>query len=609
MSIIKRLSEVTINKIAAGEVIERPSAALKEIIENAIDAGSQNIEILLQEAGKNLILVSDDGCGMTKEDLEIAIERHTTSKLDESDIMKIENFGFRGEALPSIGSVSRLSIISSKDGVLSHKVTIEGGYKKNIEKTLSSKGTTVEIRDLFFATPARLKFLRSDKQELSSCKEVVKKIAISYPEISFKLKSDDKIIINYTSKKNRKDRILEILGEDFVNNSSQVSFINNELKITGIVSLPTYHKGTSEDQYLFINNRPVKDKLLIVAVKIAYQDFIERGRHPMVVLFLDIDARNVDVNVHPSKTEVRFHDPNFIRQSIISAIKESLYNADNRVSDTLSTKLNTILSSNVQQYNNPNKSNFQRFSDSSTNQYQNRPQNLFHAAGIAQAPSLKINEIFNEAVTKPTITLPDQQLKKDNDSGNMGYAIFQINKTYIISQTENSLIIIDQHAAHERLVYEDLKQQINNKGILKQRLLMPEIIEFQDERRMSLIEENKEELNKLGLVYDKFSDNAIIVREIPSIISDINIIKLIDDIVDDLLEFEDSQNLAKIQEHIVETYACHHSIRAGREMNIEEMNALLRKMEITPFSGQCNHGRPTYVKLQIKDIEKLLGRI
>jgi DNA mismatch repair protein MutL len=605
MNIIKRLSEITINKIAAGEVIERPSAALKEIIENAIDADAKNIEIILEEAGKNLILVSDDGFGMNKEELETAIERHTTSKLDESDIMKIENFGFRGEALPSIGSVSRLTITSSHNGIESFKITIEGGHKKIIQKALREKGTTVEIRDLFFATPARLKFLRSDKQELSNCREVVKKIAMAYPEISFKLCSNSKELIDYRSKKDRKNRILEILGEDFVNNSSELNFTNHELNITGIVSLPTYHKGTSEDQYLFINNRPVKDKLLIVAVRIAYQDFIERGRHPMIILFLNIDPRNVDVNVHPSKTEVRFHDPNFIRQSIISSIKDALYNSSNRVSDTLSNKLGNILYENIVQYKkDDNKDHTPTLQDNEKINYHNKPTDLFQRSSLVNTNNVKIHK--DQSEINSIYVSSKNQYVKTYDS--MGSAICQIKKTYIIAQTEDSLLIIDQHAVHERLVYEKLKEQIKNNAILKQRLLMPEIIEFHDEKKMSLIEENKEELNKLGLVYEKFSDNSIIIREIPSLISSINIRKLIDDIIDDLLEFDSTQNIAKIQEHILETYACHHSIRAGRELEINEMDDLLRQMEQTPFSGQCNHGRPTYAKLQIKDIEKLLGR-
>ncbi len=601
MNIIKKLSEITINKIAAGEVVERPSSALKEILENAIDAGAKNIEISLEQSGKNLIIVSDDGLGMNKEELELSIERHTTSKLDESDIMRIESFGFRGEALPSIGSVSRLSITSSKDGIESYKIMIEGGNKKLLQKAIRSRGTTVEIRDLFFATPARLKFLRSEKQELSSCKEIVKKISMSYPQISFKLIIDGKESINYKSQEDKRNRITEILGQDFVRNSSEVNFSNQELTITGMVSLPTYHKGTSEDQYLFINNRPVKDKLLIVAVKIAYQDFIEKGRHPMIVIFLNIDPRNVDVNVHPSKTEVRFHDPNFIRTSIIQAIREALNSSRNRVSDHLSIKLNDVLSQNITKYQN-DRPTYSDLNDQNMSKYRDRPKDLFEVSGLFQAPSIK-NHMVDKQITNSEIK---QEYSLSNLS--MGGAICQINKTYIISQIEDALLIIDQHAAHERLVYEKLKKEIKNQQIIKQRILMPEIVEFFDEKRMSLIEENKENLARLGLVYEKFSDNSIIVREIPSLISDINIKELINDIVDDLLEFGDSQNIAKIQEHIIETYACHHSIRAGRELTIEEMNDLLRQMENTPFSGQCNHGRPTYVKLQIKDIEKLLGR-
>jgi DNA mismatch repair protein MutL len=608
MAIIKRLSEVTINKIAAGEVVERPASALKEIIENAIDAGSETIEITLEESGKNLILVSDDGAGMSKDDLEMAIERHTTSKLDESDIMKIENFGFRGEALPSISSISRLSITSSQDGSIAYKINIEGGQKKHLQKSIRVKGTSVEIRDLFFATPARLKFLRSEKQELNHCKEIIKKIAMSHQNIAFKLVSNGKELLDYKKRDNREERILEILGVDFINNSSHVKFLSPDMNIEGMVSLPTYHKGTSEDQYLFINNRPVKDKLLLVAVKVAYQDFIEKGRHPIIVLFLNTDPRNVDVNVHPAKTEVRFHDPNFVRQCIISSVKDALYRANNRVSDTLSKKLNNILSGTFNSYKDCGNYKTQVLQDTESSNYLNKTKNLFQASGVFQAPSINIHKA-EEEINYSNTSIEDKKLTiQDDRKSDMGTAICQINKTYIISQTENSILIVDQHAAHERLVYENLKNQIKNDLILRQRLLIPEIVDFQDEKHLNILEDKKEELSKLGLTFEKFSSNSVIIREVPRLISDVNIKKLILDIIDNLSEFEDTQNIAKLEEHIIETYACHHSIRAGRVLNIEEMNQLLQQMENTPFSGQCNHGRPTYVKLQIKDIEKLLGR-
>lgn len=611
MSIIKRLSETTINRIAAGEVVERPSSVVKELVENAIDAGASSIEVVLEQSGKNFIQVTDDGHGISKSDLPIAIERHTTSKLSENDIMDITSFGFRGEALPSIASVSRMIITSMEHGAnTAYSIEIEGGNIGEVESASISKGTRVEIRDLFYATPARLKFLRSDRAELSASTDVIKRMALAHPNIEFSLIHNGKNILKYQKAQDQKSRISEVLGSDFIRNSMEIISHRDNIEITGFTSLPTYNKATSEDQFLFINKRPVKDKVLNASMRVAYQDFLASGRFPVAVIFIETNPHFVDVNVHPAKTEVRFRDVSLMRGMLISSIKDALYREGQKVSDTLSTKALGSFQQSVAKYQAPAHQHQMQAAgiDTKTKPF-SLPKHLTEGAGENQHVKTLTQAIFNNP---PEVRTREEEAAEDKNRDAelypLGAAVAQIDATYIISQTTDSIVITDQHAAHERLTYEKLKKSIAKNDIPTQRLLMPEIIELPDEKRSHLLQEKSEELAKCGLVFDNFSDTSIVVTEVPLVIADTNIEKLVNDIADNLLEFGEDLSLSKAREEILETYSCHHSIRAGRKLSLAEMNHLLREMESTECSAQCNHGRPTYVTLKLKDIEKLFGR-
>ncbi|WP_341753835.1 DNA mismatch repair endonuclease MutL [Candidatus Tisiphia endosymbiont of Dioctria rufipes] len=672
---IKLLSDSTINRIAAGEVIERPASVVKELVENAIDAASTKIDIMLEQAGKNLIIISDDGIGMSEEDLKIAVERHTTSKLDESDLQNIHTFGFRGEALPSISSVSKMLITSKARGAdRAYHIQSSGGHNKEIKPTIHNEGTKIEIRDLFFATPARLKFLRSDKTELAASVDVIKKIALAHPKISINLSHDGKNIIKVKGQDGNfdgllKQRIIDILGYDFIENSVHINLQRPEISVYGFTSLPTFNRASAEDQFLFVNNRPVKDKLLQIALRLAYQDYLARDRHPVSVLFLQIDPHMVDVNVHPAKTEVRFHDPGTIRGLLISSIKDALATRSHMVSTNIATTAlglfrNTTTADNFVKTNkafqkNPTSSSnkvypdglsisdnistyktqnltIPRHNDSSNVQQQliktdphakvevleddildldcnNKPLAEFASArefigGLKPRPSNSTANSVTDSSLAPLPKLPAEVelCKKLNVA--LGAARAQLHGTYIISQTAYSIIIVDQHAAHERLGYEKIKQMISNNGLIKQRLLMPEIVELPDVKRADLLYNKKEDLSKLGLSLEKFGERSIIVSETPSLLGNIDINQLTQDLADNLSDLGENISLIQLIEYVTETYACHYAIRAGRKLSSEEMNELLRQMEKTPFSGQCNHGRPTYIELKLKDIERLFGR-
>lgn len=605
MPIIKQLSETTINRIAAGEVVERPASVVKELVENAIDAGATKIDITLEAAGKNLIIISDNGCGISKDDLPLAIQRHTTSKLNEDDIMDISSFGFRGEALPSIGSVARMQITSKAlghDGAFA--IDIEGGNVSETYQAAHIGGTEVVIRDLFFATPARLKFLRSDRSEYSACLDIIKKIAMAHPSCSFSVKHNDKVTLKLKSANSQEERIAEILGEEFLRNSAPLSIMRDDVAINGFISIPTYNRATSEDQYLFINNRPVKDKLIAAALKVAYQDFLARDRFPVAAIFITTNPHFVDVNVHPAKTEVRFRDAQLMRGVLIGAIKDALGNVSHKVSDTTGSAM--IQSFNRQTHEATKQGNYaDSFSDYARSTYENsykayRPETKYYY------PSSHSKLID----TEPHFKTEEAQERESSNIQNfpLGAACAQLHETYIISQTNDSIIITDQHAAHERLTYEKLKEQMAKNDVPTQRILVPEIVELPDEKRATALREKKEELAKMGLVFEIFGEKSVVVNELPQIIGDVDIKQLINDIADNLIEIGEDSALSGIIEHVTETYSCHHSIRAGRKLSIYEMNHLLREMEKTPFSGQCNHGRPTYIELKLKDIERLFGR-
>ena len=607
---IKFLSESTINRIAAGEVIERPASVVKELVENAVDAGSTKIDIILERAGKNLIIISDDGIGMTDKELEIAVERHTTSKLDESDFLNIHTFGFRGEALPSIAAISKMLITSKKrEADKAFQIKLIGGNEKQVTVSVHNEGTKIEIRDLFFATPARLKFLRADKTELAATVDVVKKIALAHPKISFSLTHDGKNLLklkgqNKDAETNLKQRIIDVIGDDFIKNAAYIDFKTPDFSICGYTSIPTYNRASSEDQFLFINNRPVKDKLLQVALRVAYQDYLARDRYPLCAIFLQIDPQLVDVNVHPAKAEVRFHDPNYVRNLLIEAIKNALTNKSHVTSTTIASDALELFKNPLVNKQPPiNKainvnSKSADYRHAMPSSFKTTPNTACQKL-IDTLPHAKIEQEVENCIEH------EQQTRKQYK---LGAAKAQLHTTYIISQTEDSIVITDQHAAHERLGYEKIKDYIKTEELIKQRLLIPEIVELPNERKADCLYEHREKLYKLSLTLEKFGEKSIIVTEIPNILGDVNVQKLIQDLADHLSDFGENIALTELIEHVTETYACHYSIRAGRKLSADEMNALLRQMENTPFSGQCNHGRPTYIELKLKDIERLFGR-
>ena len=607
---IRLLPNGLINKIAAGEVIERPASAVKELVENSIDAGATKIEIIMRDGGRTFISVTDNGCGMSKQDLVLAVERHATSKLPNDNLDSISTLGFRGEALPSIGAVSRLSIKTrSKNMDTGWSINVTGGDIEAATPSSLKMGTQVEIRDLFYATPARLKFLKTDRTETGRTIEVIRRIAMVNPNISFTLNDGNRTNIRFNEVRGnlpniKLSRIGEVLGRDFEENSLLIEAEREGFILTGYAGLPTLNRRTSSHQFLFVNGRPVQDKLLYGAVRAAYSDFLAYDRHPLVVLFLDAPKSTLDVNVHPAKSEVRFQEPGLVRGLIIGALKKTLTEAGYQTSSTVSNAALGILSKSISKV----ASTGVRRSSQSYNSFNSAPNNHLHS-------SLATNEIANEY-----LDLNSAPMARNNSTSNqsfetlneiasfpLGAAQAQLHKNYIVAQTNEGFVIVDQHAAHERLVYEKMKIHLKEGGIKRQVLLIPEIVDLENAKIQRLLE-LKDDFTRLGLILEKFGEGAILVREIPSILGDINIKNLVIDIADELEEFGSSTVLEDKLGHICGTIACHSSVRSGRTLRIEEMNALLREMEATPHSGQCNHGRPTYVELKLSDIEKLFGR-
>ena len=580
MNNIKKLPDNLINQIAAGEVIERPSSALKELIENSIDAGASKISISLSEGGKTLIEVIDDGMGMNLHDLKMCLERHATSKINDGDLVHINSLGFRGEALPSIGSIANLAIESyDKLKDEAWKISIINN-KKNIEPSLIRFGTKVTITDLFLKVPARLKFMKTNATEIRYCKEVVKHLAMSHPKISFSLTIDSKRIFNWEKSEKAdfegtKNRLYQVMGEDFIKSSVSVHIERDGLILAGMVGMPTLNRNTGREQYLFVNNRPVKDRNLIGALRGAYKGLIEHNRFPVAVLFLDILSQDVDINVHPAKVEVRFKDSGKVRSIIVSGVRKALEKAGLNTASEISNALIDKISFDEQGINdNSNNINLQNI-------------NLSPSSRFAENID---SESFNNQRTYP-----------------LGSAIAQAHGTYIISETENGLILIDQHAAHERIVLEKIREGFLNSNIQKQILLIPEVVELSGDH-FEVIIKYKDSLIKLGLVIEEFDNNAIIIREHPAILDKVNFTILIKDIAEEIIDFGSEFVLSERLDNICGNMACHSSIRSGRLLLTSEMNALLREMEVTPNSSQCNHGRPTFIKLSVTDIEKLFGR-
>ncbi|MCF8462911.1 MAG: DNA mismatch repair endonuclease MutL [Rickettsiaceae bacterium] len=613
---IKRLSEGVINLIAAGEVIERPASVVKELVENSIDAGANKIDVWLEDAGKNLIVIADNGLGMSREDLLLSVDRHATSKLNSQDLINILSFGFRGEALASIAAISRLTITScDNDSSSGWKLSINNDSTKDIIPASCPKGTKIEIRDLFFATPARLKFLKSDKVELAFCLDIIRKLAISYPSISFTCWHNQKQVLDFkaqnclTNNDSLHARISEAISSEFVSSSIAVNDIYDNFKISGFVGLPTFHRNSSSDQYFFVNGRPIKDKLLSIVTKIAYQDFITSGRYPALALMLEIDPYFIDINVHPCKTEIRFRDETQLRKDLLTSLHKALCSAGHKAAD-MSDKLQNYAKVNIQPgnpsinygYNSP-----QAFY--SNNLPRNEHANL-HDKLHDKTTNNYQSSIFSRSEIAPQVKPTYQNTKTSIEQKvyPLGASCAQLHKTYIVSQTEDSIIITDQHAAHERIVYEKLKEEMKEGKVITQGLLVPIIVKIADPLRLTLLEKHLEELKDLGLNFKIINDHSVALLSVPKIFTDNNLEQLVNDLLDDLVNMGSANASTKLTEKIVETFACHHSIRAGRQLNIEEMNDILRAMENTPHAGQCNHGRPTYVELKLKDIEKLFGR-
>lgn len=595
---IKQLSETLINQIAAGEVIERPASAAKELIENALDAGATRIEIATAGGGKTLLRVTDNGGGMAPVDLELAIRRHCTSKLDNS-LTDIRTLGFRGEALPSIGSVARLSLLSrTAEASEGAEISVTGGKVEPVRPAAANRGTVVEVRDLFFATPARLKFLKSEKAEASAISDVVRRMAIAFPHVRFVLSGADRTTLEFPATgTDRLARIAQVLGRDFRDNAIEIDAEREGVRLTGFAGVPTFNRGNSLNQFAFVNGRPVQDKLVWSALRAAYAETIPHGRYPVAVLFMTIDPALVDVNVHPAKSDVRFRDPGLVRGLIIGAIREALAREGDRASTTGASGLMRAFRPEAQRPSapwTPTASPYRPFETSPAPLRERQ-------AGFAEfaAPSARGEPMFT-----PSAALPEEEQPQRHP---LGAARAQLHENYIVAQTEDGLVIVDQHAAHERLVFEEMRNALHSRAVSAQALLIPEIVDLPEDDCDRLVS-HAEEFAKLGLGIERFGPGAVAVRETPAMLGEMDAAGLIRQLADELAEWDTASGLKNKLEYLAATMACHGSVRSGRRMRPEEMNALLRQMEATPGSGQCNHGRPTYIELKLSDIERLFGR-
>ncbi|UHS60445.1 DNA mismatch repair endonuclease MutL [Agrobacterium vaccinii] len=601
---IKQLSETLINQIAAGEVIERPSSAAKELIENAIDAGATRIEIATAGGGKGLVRISDNGCGMSPADLELAIRRHCTSKISAT-LDDIRTLGFRGEALPSIGSVAKLTITSRQQGATEGAViSVAGGKLSPVRPAPSNTGTIVEVRDLFFATPARLKFLKTERAEAAAITEIVKRMAIAFPHIRFVLSGTDRSTLEFAATgDDHLARMAQILGADFKDNAIEIDAEREDVTLTGFAGVPTFNRGNSAHQYMFVNGRPVQDKLLLSAIRGAYAETVPHGRYPIAVLSLQLDPALVDVNVHPAKSDVRFRDPGLIRGLIVGAVRQGLLREGDRAATTGAAQMMNAFRpgyspSTVRPY--PSQAWTPAASPS-------RPLSVSNDLALRETAQSQFTDITmptaraEQAVAETVVTGAEPSRFP------LGAARAQVHANYIVAQTEDGLVIVDQHAAHERLVFEEIRKALHAKRPPSQVLLIPEIIDLPEEDCDRLME-HAAGFDSMGLTIERFGPGAVAVRETPAMLGEVNVQGLVRQLADEIAEWDTAGSLASKLEYVAATMACHGSVRAGRRMRPEEMNALLRQMENTPGSGQCNHGRPTYIELKLADIERLFGR-
>ena len=601
--VIRQLDDAAINRIAAGEVVERPASAVKELVENALDAGARRIDVAYADGGKTLIRVTDDGCGIAPDALALALSRHATSKIDGTDLLNIHTFGFRGEALPSLGAVGRLTITSRAQGHEAAEIAVSGGEMGKVKPAALNGGTIVTLRDLFHATPARLKFMRSDRAEAQAIGDILKRLAMAEPFVGFTLRDlsgggEGRIVFRADAETGDMfdalhGRLGRILGADFADNALRIDATRDGLRMTGYAALPTYSRGSAVAQYLFVNGRPVRDRMMIGALRAAYMDVLSRDRHPAAALFLDCDPVLVDVNVHPAKSEVRFRDPGLARGLIVSGLRHALAEAGHRASSTVAGATLGAMrpepagSARVYQMDRPS-------AQARAVAYQAQAPGFAEMAGDYSA---RVEPLAEETAPED---MPPEALP-------LGAARAHLHENYILAQTTDGIVIVDAHAAHERIVYEKLKRQMAENGVASQALLIPEIVEMPADDAARLLE-LAEDLARLGLVIEPFGGGAVAVRETPAILGVCDARAMLLDILDELADQGDSGSVQARIEAILSRVACHGSVRSGRRLRADEMNALLREMEATPHSGQCNHGRPTYVDLKLADIERLFGR-
>ncbi len=596
---VRQLPEQVVNRIAAGEVVERPASVVKELVENAIDAGASRIDVFTDGGGRRRIGITDDGSGMTAGDLALAVERHATSKLDDEDLLQIRTLGFRGEALPSIGAVARLAITTRHAGEPhAWALSVDGGVKSEIMPAALAHGTRVEVNDLFYATPARLKFLKTDRTEAEAIREVVRRLAMARPDIAFTLAGEERAPVTWAAAlpgaAGRLTRLGDVLGAEFRSHAIEVHAERDGVVVAGYAAAPALTRANALGQYLFVNGRPVRDKLIIGAVRAAYSDYLPRDRHPVVALFVTLDPREVDTNVHPAKTEVRFRNAGLVRALIVHALKEGLAREGRR---TAANSAGQALSSFRPAFAPARPGNWD---------WRQSPAVPVFEGAAAPVFAERAQAAFDVGVPTADVRI-ETQPAGDLVDRPLGAARTQIHETYIVSQTRDGLIIVDQHAAHERIVYERLKTSLAKNGVQRQILLIPEIVEM-DEATVERLLARADELASFGLAIESFGPGAVAVRETPSLLGKTDAAGLLRDLAEHMAEWDEALPLERRLMHVAATMACHGSVRAGRRLKPEEMNALLREMEETPNSGQCNHGRPTYVELKLADVEKLFGR-
>jgi DNA mismatch repair protein MutL len=609
---VRQLSEAVVNRIAAGEVVERPASVVKELVENALDAGASRIDVLTDGGGRRLIRVSDDGEGMTRDDLVLAVERHATSKLADEDLVAIATLGFRGEALPSIGAVARLAIATRhKSEAHAWSIEVDAGTKSELKPAALGEGTRVEVRDLFYTTPARLKFLKLDRTEAEAVRDAVRRLAMSRPDVAFTLAGEERAPVTFAATlpggTGRLTRLGDVLGADFRANAVAVAGEREGVVVEGFAALPTLTRANALGQYLFVNERPVRDRLLLGAVRAAYADYLPRDRHPLLALFVSVPPREVDVNVHPAKAEVRFRNAGLVRALIVHALKEALARESARAATTGGSAAIAALRS-------PGSFPYSARSRSGTWDWRRSPARpgdprvsraALRGGGFAEAAQAAFD--VGTPAADHGAAVRAAELVEDALGHPLGAARAQVHDTYIVAQTDDALVIVDQHAAHERIVYEKLKAAIEKSGVARQILLIPEIVEL-DESDVERLLGRAEELGRYGLVLESFGPGAVALRETPALLGEIDGAGLVRDLAEHMSEWDETLPLERRLMQVASSMACHGSVRAGRRLKPAEMNALLREMEQTPNSGQCNHGRPTYVELKLGDLERLFGR-